>query len=130
MKRFRFQLDSLLKVREARENEARRELADLLRQQREIEDRIRRQQDHLAEGRETMRASVQGKVDLVTMRAAAHSSMQVMREANRLVLQLAGFQWPGFTEELLALGYDEPELPGDIVENAPVPARIRFRASR
>jgi release factor glutamine methyltransferase len=48
-----------------------------------------------------------------------------------LVLQLAGFQWKGFTEELRAFGYGTPDFQRQpIEEQAPAAARIRFAASR
>ncbi len=92
MKRFQFRLDPLLRHRTAVEEQARRALAELLRRQEAIEQRIRHQQEQLTAGREVVRTAITGRVDLVAMRAQAQNSMHIMREAGRLVLQLAGMR--------------------------------------
>ena len=71
-----------------------------------------------------------GEDGLDLVRTLARTARHFLTPGGSLVLQLAGFQWPGFTGELCDFGYDKPEFLGDFGENTPQPARIRFRASR
>jgi len=90
MPRFRFELDPVLRVRRLREQEKQRALAECEQARRDLEDRLRRHQENLAQGKEMMREAVVGRVDLAAMRGQAQASMQVQRRANEILLALAG----------------------------------------
>lgn len=90
MAKFRFTLDPLLKVRRHNEQAHQRAVAEIERQRMEIEQRIRAQQSSISDGRASLRAGLTGMVDVHGLRLHAASSMQMMRSAQRLVLELAG----------------------------------------
>lgn len=90
MPRFRFPLDALLKTRRVAEQHAQRALAEVQRERLAIEQRLRRQQQSIAVGRESMRHALLGAVDTNVLRMHAASSMQQARQAQRLALELAG----------------------------------------
>jgi release factor glutamine methyltransferase len=72
-----------------------------------------------------------GADGLGLVRELAGQARHFLAPGGSLVLQLAGFQWKGFTEELRAFGYDTPEFQRQpIEEHAPAAARIRLPASR
>ena len=90
MVRFRFALDPLLKVRHRHEQVAQREVAELQRERLTMEDRIRAKQRLLAEGRLARRTALTGTLNIDALRGHAGSTLRVMRDAQRDVLELAG----------------------------------------
>ena len=69
-----------------------------------------------------------GEDGLGLVRELAATAREFLRPGGSLVLQLISFQWPSFTEELLALGYSAPVLANDPTrEVAPIAGRARFR---
>ena len=62
-------------------------------------------------------------LDLVRQLASAARDWLV--PGGLLVLQMAGFQWPSFTSELVGLGYDEPVLSDDQASR-PVAGQARW----
>ena len=72
-----------------------------------------------------------GEDGLGLVRELADQARQFLAPGGSLVLQLAGFQWKKFAEELRAFGYGDPQFQQQsIEEHAPAAARIRFPASR
>ena len=65
-------------------------------------------------------------LDLV--RELARTAREFLVENGALVLQLASFQWPSFSEELRALGYEVP-LPQQPLPRAPVAVWVRWPGS-
>lgn len=90
MAKFRFTLNPLLKVRRHAEQAHQRTVAQIERQRMEIEQHLRRQQMSISDGRSLLRAGLTGVVDMHSLRLHASSSMQMMRSAQKLVLELAG----------------------------------------
>ena len=90
MPRFRFALEGLLKARRADEQREQRAVADVERERLFLEDRLRRQQHAIASGRQSLRDSLVGSVDAQMLRLHAASTIQQMRQGQRLALELAG----------------------------------------
>jgi flagellar FliJ protein len=90
MPRFRFPLEGLLKARRAAEQQQQRAVAEIERARHAIEERLRQQQQDFAMNRQDLREALVGTVDAQTLRLHAASSIQQMRQAQRLVLELAG----------------------------------------
>ena len=79
-------------MRSAAEREKQRAVASLEARRLSIEERIRRQQADLAQGRDAIRRSIVGRVHVPSVRAHAGAVMAVVRRADELVLQLAAVQ--------------------------------------
>ena len=90
MPRFRFRLEPLLTARRHVEQERQRAVAEQERRRRELEEVLRRQQQFITEGKSALRAGLQGTLDLTDMRAHAGATLQLMRRAQRLAIELAG----------------------------------------
>lgn len=90
MAKFRFKLEPLLKARRMVEQTHQRAVAEIERERMTLEARLRAQQEHLAEGKKTMRSDMVGQVNIQGLRMHAASSLHQMRIAQRLVLELAG----------------------------------------
>lgn len=90
MPRFRFPLEGLLKARHAAEQQQQRAVAEIERERLAIEERLRRQQTDFAANRQELRDALVGTVNAHALRLHAASSIQQMRQAQRLVLELAG----------------------------------------
>lgn len=90
MARFIFKLEPLLKARKHTEQMRQREVAELERERRAIEDRIRRQQSLLTETKDAMRGELTGLLAADDLRLHAASGMRIMHEADRMVVELAG----------------------------------------
>lgn len=90
MSRFVFKLDPLLRARRRLEQGRQRVVAELEQDRARLEDRLRRQQELLAQGRESQRAGLVGRLRIEELRIHAGSSLGQMRQAERLVLELAG----------------------------------------
>jgi flagellar protein FliJ len=90
MARFIFTLEPLLKARRIAEQGKQRAVADVQRERLRLEQMLQRQQAHLSEGKRSLRGSLTGAVDVTAVRLQAAASVQVMRQAQRMVLELAG----------------------------------------
>jgi len=90
MPRFRFRLEPLLTARRHVERTKQRAVGELERQRLELEDTLRRQQRFITEGKGALRDGLVGVLDLTEMRALAGSTMQLMRRAQRMAIELAG----------------------------------------
>jgi flagellar FliJ protein len=88
--KFNFTLEPLLRARRLQEQERQRAVAEIERQRIAIEDELRRQQDRIASAKGSMREQLVGAIDAWSLRMHAASSMAVMRQAQRAVLELAG----------------------------------------
>jgi len=90
MARFRFKLDPLLRARQHVERQRQRAVAELERQRLALEDELRRRQAFIVAGKQALRDHLVGELAMPALRAHAGSTVQVMREAERIVLELAG----------------------------------------
>jgi flagellar FliJ protein len=90
MPRFHFPFEGLLKARRLAEREQQRAVAAIERERLTLEDALRRQQQELSSGRQSLRDSLIGTLDAQMLRLHAALSLQQMRGAQRLVLELAG----------------------------------------
>ena len=90
MPRFRFPLDPLIRMRQRTERERMTEVAELERQRVALEDRIRACQSRIVSGKSAVREGLVGAVDLTALRGEAAGALHATREAQRLVLELAG----------------------------------------
>lgn len=90
MARFVFNLESVLKTRKHAEREQQRNVAMLETRRRNLESTLRRYQEQVSSSKDAMRGSLVGAVQTADLRSQAASVMRVMREANRVVLELAG----------------------------------------
>jgi len=90
MPRFRFPLEGLLKSRRMLEQARQRAVADFERERLALQDRLRRQQEAIVSDRQDLRGALLGTLDAHMLRLHAASSIQQMRLAQRLVLELAG----------------------------------------
>ena len=55
-----------------------------------LEDQLRRQQTVISRDKGELRTNLTGRIDVQSLRLHATSSMQLLREAHRIVLELAG----------------------------------------
>jgi flagellar FliJ protein len=90
MSRFRFSLEPLLTARRHAERERQRAVAELERERRDLENRLRKQQQFIGEGKRLARDQLVGRLDLSAMREHAAATIALMRDAQRVVLELAG----------------------------------------
>ena len=65
-------------------------VADLERQRLDLEDSLRRQQQFISAGKRSLQDRLLGSVDITALRMHAGSTIQLMRRANQIVLELAG----------------------------------------
>ena len=92
MPAFHFKLDPLLRARRAREQQCQMALAPLLNEQRRLHHALRSCQEQVAGNKSTLRSTLVGPLNLDGLRSQAGASLQTMRHAQRLVLELAGVQ--------------------------------------
>ena len=90
MAKFRFKLEPVLKARCHVEQQRQREVAALERERQRIEDHIRSQQQFLADSKLQLRDHLFGQLATNDLRLHAASGLRIMREADRLVVELAG----------------------------------------
>lgn len=91
MARFRFRLQQVLDQREREEKEHMRRVAELERERRGLEDRIRACQGRIVAGRGEIAATLRGgRVSLGDARLQAGATLRDDQEARRAVLELAG----------------------------------------
>jgi len=90
MLRFVFRLDPLLTARRRAEETVQREVAALQRQRLDMEDRIRRRQHAIRQGKQDLRDELTGTLRMSDLRGHAGTTLRLMRDAQKLVLELAG----------------------------------------
>lgn len=90
MPAFVFKLRPLLKARCRAEEAEQRAVAALERQRLDLEGALRRRQNEIVEEKHTLRGSLTGRVDMRNLRLRAGMSLHLVRQAQQLVLQLAG----------------------------------------
>jgi flagellar FliJ protein len=90
MPRFRFKLDPVLETRRRAEQAKQRVVADLDRRRLEMEETLRRRQAAITAGKDSRRDQLVGRLDIAALRAHAGSTLQVIRDAHRILLELAG----------------------------------------
>ncbi len=90
MSKFIFALEPLLRVRRAEEESSQRLVADIQRERYTLEDRIRRKQQAITIGKSEQQNCLSGVLDMSMLRSHAGSTLRLMRDAQRIVLELAG----------------------------------------
>jgi flagellar biosynthesis chaperone FliJ len=90
MPRFAFALEPLLRARRQAEQLHQRAVASVDRERLKLEQKLRQQQVVIAEGKRSLTGSLTGVLNTTALRFHAAASIQQMREAQRLVLELAG----------------------------------------
>lgn len=90
MAKFKFPLEPLLKARRMTEQQKQRDVAAIEQERLRLEENLRHQQEVIAEGKRSLKASMVGQLDVQQLRMHAASSLHVMRKAQRVVLELAG----------------------------------------
>ena len=90
MAKFVFRLEPLLTARRHAEQDARRVVAVLERERIGLEDDLRRHQQRIVSDKQQMRDSMTGSLDMRSLRQSAGVTLHAIREAQQLVLKLAG----------------------------------------
>ncbi len=90
MPRFTFALEPLLRTRKRDEQTAQRDVAKIERERLALETRIRRKQHAISEGKSALQDRLVGALKMDDLRSHAAGSLQLMRDAQRIVLELAG----------------------------------------
>lgn len=90
MARFVFRLEPLLTARRHAEQDARRVVAVLERERLDLEGKLRRHQQQIMSDKQQMRGSMTGSLDMRSLRQSAGVTLHAIREAQQLVLKLAG----------------------------------------
>ena len=90
MARFVFRLEPLLTARRRTEQDARRVVAAFERERLGLEDELRRHQREITSGKQYMRGSMTGSLDMRSLRQGAGVTLHEIRKAHQVVLQLAG----------------------------------------
>ena len=90
MARFVFRLEPLLTARRHAEQDARRVVAVLERERLDLEGKLRRHQQQIMSDKQQIRGSMTGSLDMQSLRQSAGVTLHAIREAQQLVLKLAG----------------------------------------
>ncbi|MHC5006805.1 MAG: flagellar export protein FliJ [Planctomycetota bacterium] len=90
MAKFVFRLEPLLKARRRAEQNEQRAVAEIERQRMALEDMLRAHQRNISHGKETLRGSLAGTLDMRALRLEAGAGLHLVRKAQQVVLQLAG----------------------------------------
>ena len=90
MPRFRFALEPLLNARRKAEEAHQRIVAGIERERLELENTLRRQQLAISESKRSLQGSLVGTLNTTSLRFHAASAIQLMRQAQRIVLEMAG----------------------------------------
>jgi flagellar FliJ protein len=108
MAKFRFELQAVLDARLRAEEVVQRRVAELEASRRRLEDGLRERQSRIGESREQLRGRLTGSIDPNMLRGQANASLAGMRDAQRVVLELAGIhrRLQGVLEELRAASRD------------------------
>ncbi|MCP4068103.1 MAG: hypothetical protein GY741_07470, partial [Phycisphaeraceae bacterium] len=65
-------------------------VAEMETARRRLEDGLRRRQSQIGEARSQLRGRLEGRIDASSLRGQANASLAEMRDAQRVVLELAG----------------------------------------
>jgi len=108
MAKFRFELQAVLNARLRAEELQQRRVAELEASRRKLEDGLRARQARIGESRAQLRGRLMGAIDPSMLRGQANASLAGMRDAQRVVLELAGIhrQLQSVMEELRAASRD------------------------
>ena len=87
---FVFKLQSLLDLRIREEQSTQREMSLLMREKSEINERLRRHQRAIEDGKQALREDLVGMVDVRRLRLQTHAAFGVMRDAQGAAIALAG----------------------------------------
>ncbi len=90
MARFVFSLEPVLKARRRSEETLQRDVAGIERERMRLEEILRAHQRSLVSNKDVLRAGLTGLIEVRDLRLQANSSLQVMRRAQQIVLELAG----------------------------------------
>lgn len=90
MRKFKFQLEPLLELRRRQEQQRQLALAEVNRQRVTIETKLRQQQQFITQDKRALRERLVGPLDTTALRMNASSSLQSLRIAQRLAIELAG----------------------------------------
>ena len=90
MAKFRFELQAVLNARLRAEELQQRRVAELEASRRKLEDGLRARQARIGESRAQLRGRLMGAIDPSMLRGQANASLAGMRDAQRVVLELAG----------------------------------------
>ncbi|MHC4828252.1 MAG: flagellar export protein FliJ [Planctomycetota bacterium] len=90
MAKFVFRLEPLLKARRRAEEKEQLAVAELERQRLALADTLRRHQRNITHGKESLRGSLAGTLDMRSLRLEAGAALHLVRKAQQVVLQLAG----------------------------------------
>ncbi len=90
MARFVFSLEPVLKARRRSEETFQRDVAGIERERMRLEEILRGHQRSLVSNKDVLRAGLTGLIEVRDLRLQANSSLQVMRRAQQIVLELAG----------------------------------------
>jgi flagellar FliJ protein len=87
---FVFNLQSLLDLRVREEQSTQRDMSLLMREKAEIDERLRRHQRAIEDGKQALRDDLVGIVDVRRLRLQTHAAFGVMRDAQGAAIALAG----------------------------------------
>ena len=90
MARFVFSLEPVLKARRRSEDTLQRDVAVIERERMRLEEILRGHQRSLVSNKDVLRAGLTGLIEVRDLRLQANSSLQIMRRAQQIVLELAG----------------------------------------
>ena len=90
MARFVFSLEPVLKARRRSEETFQRDVAGIERDRMRLEEILRGHQRSLVSNKDMLRDGLTGLIDVRDLRLHANASLQVMRRAQQIVLELAG----------------------------------------
>ncbi len=90
MARFVFSLQPVLKARRRSEETFQRDVAGIERERMRLEEILRGHQRSLVSNKDVRRAGLTGLIEVRDLRLQANSSLQIMRRAQQIVLELAG----------------------------------------
>jgi flagellar export protein FliJ len=90
MPKFHFPLQPLLKIRRQAEQAAQRALGEQQRELVRLEDMLRTQQHRLTESSHALRGKLVGTLNVSELRLHAASALAGSRDADRIVLEMAG----------------------------------------
>ena len=90
MAKFVFRLEPLLKARRRAEEKEQRAVAELQRGRMALQDTLRAYQRNITHGKESLRGTLGGALDMRALRLEAVAALHLVRKAQQVVLQLAG----------------------------------------
>ena len=90
MARFVFTLEPVLKARRRAEETLQRDVAGIERDRMRLEEILRGYQRNLVSNKDVLRDGLTGLIEVRDLRLQANASLQVMRRAQQIVLELAG----------------------------------------